>query len=83
MQRREFSCLETFNVIAQERILFVFFCYESQSISSPQNPGPNRFSGLQSMLSFQKARQMVDCSRTAQSLNKLADYKGEASKIVV
>ena len=51
-QRREFSCLETFNVIAQARSLFVFFCYESQSISSPQNPGPNRFSGLQSILSF-------------------------------
>ena len=26
---------------------------------------------------------MVDCSRSAQSLNKLADYEGEASKIVV
>ena len=25
-------------MIAQARILFVFFCYESQSVSSPQNP---------------------------------------------
>ena len=64
-------------MIAQARSLFVFSCYESQSISSPQNPGPNRFSGLQSILSVLKARQRVDCSQSAQSLNKLANYEGE------